>query len=329
LHVLETQLLANIGLQGGLLTAIFANSEKQPFGALRTRAMNNGLCMSTEISEVTRRAIIDFFTMSQTHWSGRLQDNEFLARLYDLHSLPSQDNRFKNAAGDIFQHRVRNSDWENDWVFYDSRFNLLYETDEVFLRFLRETVHPIVRPDPDEVRKLVDVYNRELAPDRWELVAVKEVSGKPIFAAQQVGRVAVFEEPTGWQKVDRQLQEVRLRLDTAATEEQYQAVGLLCREVLISVAQEVYDPTRHPSVDGVAPSDSDAKRMLEAVFESDLRGSESKEARSHARAAVNLSLALQHKRTADFRMAALCAEGTLSVVNMLAILAGRRGPSPR
>jgi AbiJ N-terminal domain 3 len=283
----------------------------------------------TEISEVTRRSIVDFFTMSQTHWSGRLQDNEFLARLYDLNSLPSHDYRYRTASSDIFQHRVRNSDWENDWVFHDSRFNLLYESDEEFLRFLCETVHPIVRPDPDDARKLVEVYNKELAPDGWVLVGVKEVSGKPIFAPQQVGRVAVFEEPTGWQKVDRQLQEVRLRLDAADNEEQYQAVGLLCREVLISVAQEVYDPALHPTIDGVAPSTGDAKRMLEAIFESDLKGSESKEARAHARAAVNLSLALQHKRTADFRMAALCAEGTLSVVNMLAILAGRRGRPPR
>jgi hypothetical protein len=285
--------------------------------------------MSTGISEVTRRAIIDYFTMSQTHWSGRLQDTEFLARLYDLNSLPSQDYRYKTAASDIFQHRVRNSDWENDWVFYDSRFNLLYESDEEFLRFLCETVHPIVRPDTDEARNLVSIYNKELAPDGWGLVVVKEVSSKPIFAARQVGRVAVFKEPTGWQKVDRQLQEVRLRLDTADTEEQYQAIGLFCREVLISVAQEVYDPARHPTTDRIALSSSDAKRMLEAIFEHDLNGSESKEARAHARAAVNLSLALQHKRTADFRMAALCAEGTLSVVNMLAILAGRRGRSPR
>lgn len=143
--------------------------------------------MSAEISEVTRRAIIDFFTISQTHWSGRLQENEFLTRLYDLNSLPSEDYRYETAASDIFQYRVRNSDWENDWVFYDSRFNLLYESDEEFLRFLCETVHPIVRPDTDEARKLVDVYNKELAPDGWGLVVVKEVSGRPIFAAQQVG----------------------------------------------------------------------------------------------------------------------------------------------
>jgi hypothetical protein len=98
--------------------------------------------------------------------------------------------------------------------------------------------------------------------DGWGLVVVKEVSVKPIYAAQHVGRVAVFEEPTGWQKVDRQLQEVRLRLDTAESEEQYQAVGLLCREVLISVAQEVYDPSHHASIDGVVISTSDAKRGL-------------------------------------------------------------------
>ena len=248
-----------------------------------------------------------------------------MARLYDLSSLPSHDYRYANASRDIFQHRVRNSDWEDDWVFYDSRFNLMYKSDEEFLRFLAETVHPIVRPDAEDVCKLVDVYNKGLAPDGWSLVPIKEISGRPIFAAQKVGRAVLFEEPTGWQKVDRQVQEIRLRLDTANTEEQYQAVGLLCREVLISVAQHVYDPSRHSSLDGVPISSTDAKRMLESIIDTDLRGSESKEARAHARAAVALSLALQHKRTADFRMAALCSEGTLSVVNMLAIIAGRRG----
>jgi hypothetical protein len=59
-----------------------------------------------------------------------------------------------------------------------------------------------------------------------------------VFSVSRSGqRIEVFEEPTGWQKVDRQLQEVRMRLDSAETEEQFQAVGLLCREVLISVAQ--------------------------------------------------------------------------------------------
>ena len=282
--------------------------------------------MSNEISEVTRRAIIDFVSTSGIDWAGRLPEDDFLARLYDLTSIPSSDYRMRTAAGDIHQHRVNWRDWENDWVFYDRRFNLLRAPDEEFLRFLCETVHPVVRPDSDHARQVVESYNRELAKDGWTLVEAKFISGKPIFSPQRTsGRTEVFEEPTGWQKVDRQLQEVRLRLDTAESEEQYQAVGLLCREVLISAAQEVFSEGRHPSLDGVTPSDTDAKRMLEAVFHTELPGLGNDEARAHAKAAFRLALALQHKRTADFRMAALCAEATASVVNMLAVIAGRRG----
>lgn len=278
-----------------------------------------------EISEVTRRTIIDHFGVANVSWAGRLQDDEFLSRLYDLTKKPSFDHRYKDAAGDIYQHCVRNNDWDSGWVFYDRRFNLLHAPDVEFLQFLCETLHPIVRPSDDEVMDLLAVYNDALAADDWRLVAAKMISGKPTFVAQSSQRVALFTEPTGWQKVDRQLQEMRARLDAASTEEQCQAVGLLCREVLISVAQDVYDETRHPSIDGTAPSDTDAKRMLEAIFAEELKGSSNEEARAHAKAAVRLALALQHKRLADFRTAALCAEGTCSVVNMLAIIAGRRG----
>jgi hypothetical protein len=188
-------------------------------------------------------------------------------------------------------------------------------------------VRPFIRScdPPLKKRELVGAFNEALAADGWQIVEGKSFSGKPIFVRQAAGRVVVFEEPTGSQKVDRQLQEMKLRLDSAETEEQWQAVGLLCREALISVAQEVYSPAKHPQIDDVKPSATDAKRMLEAIFSVELKGSSNDEARAHARAAVNLALALPHKRTPDFRTAALCAEGTWSVVNMLAILAGRRG----
>jgi hypothetical protein len=282
--------------------------------------------LSQEITQVTRRAVIDYLMTCNVSWSGRLEETEFLARLYDLANMRSTDSRFANAAGDILQHRIRNYDWSEDWVFYDPRFNLLHAPDEDFLRFLLETMHPVVRPDPSEARALANAYNQELAADGWELAEVKQISGRPVFGARRAGtRVEVFDEPTGWQKVDRQLQEVRLRLEGAEAEEQYQAVGLLCREVLISVAQESYDRARHASLDGVQPSSTDAKRMLEAVFEAELQGNANEEARAHAKAAVHLAVALQHKRTADFRTAAMCAEATASVVNLLAVLSGRRG----
>jgi hypothetical protein len=132
------------------------------------------------------------------------------------------------------------------------------------------------------------------------------------------------EDITGWPKVDRTIGEIRKRLAEAKNEEQFQAVGLLCREALISLAQSVYDPTKHKSLDGVKPSDTDAKRMLEGYVAAGLTGSTNEVVRKHARAAVDLAVELQHRRTATFREAALCSEATSSVVNVIAIISGRR-----
>lgn len=278
-----------------------------------------------EISEVTRRDIVDFFEAEKVNWAGRMAESAFLARLYDMTALPSHDHRYRNAAQDIAQHRDNWSDWDDTWVFYDPRFNLAYAEDEELLRFLCETLHPVIRSDAEEARRLAAVYNRYLRPDGWELYERGSLSGKPIYASRRVGsRTEIFSEPTGWDKVDRQVQEVRTRLAAAHTEEQFQSVGLLCREVLISVAEACYDRERHLPNGGVEPSRTDAARMLEGYFATELQGGSNEEARAHAKAALKLAVALQHRRTADYRMAALCAEGTASVVNIVAVLSGRR-----
>jgi hypothetical protein len=134
----------------------------------------------------------------------------------------------------------------------------------------------------------------------------------------------VFEEPTGWPRVDRGIYEIRRRLEQAEVEEHFQAVGLLCREVLISVAQVVYDPQRHPCEDGTVPSETDAKRMLDSYIAAELAGAANEGVRRHAKAALSLANDLQHHRTADYRHAALCAEATTSLVNLVAIISGRR-----
>ena len=137
-------------------------------------------------------------------------------------------------------------------------------------------------------------------------------------------RATVLEEkPTGWDRVDRAVDKVRYQLPAAQEEEDFQQVGLLSREILISLAQAVFDPSVHKSLDGKDPSSTDAKRMLEAYIEQELRGGSNEAARRHAKAALGLANELQHKRTADYRLAALCAEATTSVVNIVAVLSGR------
>jgi hypothetical protein len=121
------------------------------------------------------------------------------------------------------------------------------------------------------------------------------------------------------------VQEASLRLRTGLNEEHFQTVGLICREILISLAQEAYDPGRHAPRELSPPSQTDAARMLEAFFAVELAGGSNEEARSHGKAALKLAVALQHQRSAEFRTAALCVEATSAVVNLVAILAGRRG----
>lgn len=136
-------------------------------------------------------------------------------------------------------------------------------------------------------------------------------------------------EDTGWPKVDRGVDGIRLALETAKNEVDYQTVGLRCRETLISLAQAVYNPFFHAPSDGAEPSSTDAYRMLDTYFSSELSGQPAEALRRHAKASLNLANDVQHRRTASFRDAALGAEATRTVVNIVAIISGRRDTKPQ
>ena len=63
-----------------------------------------------KISQITRRDIFDAIRVENIWWAGKLDETEFLSRIYDLDNMSSTDSRFPDAAGDIWQHRVNNHD---------------------------------------------------------------------------------------------------------------------------------------------------------------------------------------------------------------------------
>ncbi len=134
-----------------------------------------------KISQITRRDIFDSLRVENIDWSGRLNEPDFLSRLFDLGKIPSFDSRYDNAYGDIWQHRINNYDWENDWIFSDTRFNLLNCDDATFLQFLCEMLHPIVRSEATEVSKLLQLFNGYLDNDYFEIVEKTKISNRPIF----------------------------------------------------------------------------------------------------------------------------------------------------
>lgn len=144
--------------------------------------------MVNNITQITRRNIFDFVQVEGFWWPGRLTEADFLSRIFDLENFESSDNRFQNAAGDIWQHRVNNpNDWEDNWIFSDQRFNLLGCDDSLFLNFLCEMIHPIVRVESSHVNKLLQIFNDNLKEDNFEIIEKTRISGKPIF----VGRIRI------------------------------------------------------------------------------------------------------------------------------------------
>ena len=137
-----------------------------------------------EVPSFIRQNILDGLKIDNIMWFGQLDDVEFLGRIYDLEALPSYDSRYSNASGDIWQHRFNNDDWDVDWVYGDSRFNLVHGSTETFLKFLCEMVHPLVRPNRNEALKLVGDFNDQLRQVGWNLVEVERIAGRPRFSAQ-------------------------------------------------------------------------------------------------------------------------------------------------
>lgn len=141
---------------------------------------------ASDLSRQVRVNVIDGLRLENVDWCGQMNEVEFLSRLFDLQNLPSTDNRYKDAAGDIWQHRLNNDDWESDWVFTDKRFQLVDGPADQFLRFLCEIVHPIVRPDRDEALKLVLHFNDQLRMAGWEIYEEERIAGRPRFSFRQL-----------------------------------------------------------------------------------------------------------------------------------------------
>ena len=146
-----------------------------------------------KISQITRRDIFDAIKIENLWWAGKLDETEFLSRIYGLESMDSTDPRFSNAADDIWQHRVNNDDWDDNWVFTYEGFDLLKCEDAVFLNFLCEMIHPVVRVDANEVDNLYKIFNDSLSNDGFEIVERTRISNKPVFSGRMkfTGRASI------------------------------------------------------------------------------------------------------------------------------------------
>lgn len=156
------------------------------------------------ITEITRKDILDALRLGNMWYSGECSELDFFKRVFNLDDIPSNDSRFKTFEGDYIQHTVNNYDWDDYCFFSDSRFDLLHTSDDIFTKFLCETLHPIIRPKQEDVKNLLEMYNKHLQNDGWEIYVYTKISGKPIFRARKIGVGVEIREITFGEEYIRQ-----------------------------------------------------------------------------------------------------------------------------
>ncbi len=145
------------------------------------------------ITEITKRDILDlfrngleideFFDTKTVYYQyfGKLEEVDFLKRIYDLGNMPSDDSRFENAEQDIWQHTVNNDDYPYCWVFEDERFDLKNGEDETYLNFLCEVFHPAVRFEKGYWKEFLTEINRLLQNHGYELYPANKLSNRDVY----------------------------------------------------------------------------------------------------------------------------------------------------
>jgi len=104
----------------------------------------------------------------------------FLNSIWDLRTMPSEDQRYTNAYDDVVQHTVNNDDWELDELFLE-RLKLL-EDNDVFIKFLENIVHPNFRENEDDIIKFVLLINSYIEDEKLILAIVSyDENSLPIY----------------------------------------------------------------------------------------------------------------------------------------------------
>lgn len=129
-------------------------------------------------------------------------------------------------------------------------------------------------------------------------------------------------ELSDWERINRTVIKIKQSSSVARNEEDFQQVGLLCRDIIISLAQAVYNPSVHGAFDekGTEIGKDDAVRMIVNYINTCLRGSSNEELRSYAKATNKLANSLTHRRNASKQDMLLCVSATIALINFIGII---------
>lgn len=122
---------------------------------------------------------------------------------------------------------------------------------------------------------------------------------------------------TGWSKVDQEVRELRRRFHSAATPQDYRAIGTHCVGVLEALSRIVYDPTEHLKPGESEPPVDRTKQRLGRYIETTLQGKDQENLRGLAVKTITLAHEVKHSETPTRREAGVAGDACILLANML------------
>lgn len=125
------------------------------------------------ISSITRKTLLDaLYEKGCIEGSRKLLD--FLNNIWTLTNYGSSDLRYNNFQNEFIQHMVLNHDWTYDYLL-EERLDILDISDEMFIAFVEQIVHPLVRIG-EEQQAYIETINHHLKSDGYKIEVTSYIS---------------------------------------------------------------------------------------------------------------------------------------------------------
>lgn len=140
------------------------------------------------INESNRKKILDFILNTKGAFEFASNRNEgiipFLNEIWDLKSMPSEDNRFNNAEQDIIQHTINNDDW--DWrELFEVRLKII-ESEDKFIKFLEVFLLPNYQKNLENLSKFIETINDFIEAEGLVFAAISYEGDFPILELTEI-----------------------------------------------------------------------------------------------------------------------------------------------
>lgn len=128
-------------------------------------------------------------------------------------------------------------------------------------------------------------------------------------------------DKTGWNNVDADVEQLRLRFRSASTVQDYKDVGNRCVGVLEALSATVYDPAIHCPDGMIEPPVDKTDIRIGAYIDQRLPGKQNEELRGLVKKASALAHKVKHSPRADRTSAGIAADAAILIANMVRRLA--------